>query len=479
MARIHGESRRSASPLELLVIMTLTVGAIAGRRVKTVPSVYLHDHAEGLSSKVGVMLRSTNRNIVSHFVDHREASAAGNVQKPVPGGAMGMVAGANATQLAAKGSVLVEKAHYSPVTGPPVDHREVPALSVPIDFKSDLRKLAVPVILCVVFLCCLAAECAFTDQESSSDLHELRAVRGLSADGCHEFTHDPFCLKDFRMDTLRRVLPRLAVAFLIWAVCLYCNNVSQAWLQKYMSGLYVARSPGTLWDLGFQLLPEVRSTALAELGARATPVLVFIRFIAMPGPWSMRWTIATRCLLIWGLIWALRAIMIVSTALPNPDRTCQPHVSFPDNIFLEALVNMPFVFWESELTCQDVLFSGHTAALTLATMTWIRYAPWAPCLPKSTSMLGEHLFQILMVLSMFLGYYVIIASKFHYTADVLVAAISTALIFQAYHSAMRLSFLPESKPSLRRFSLYAFLRWFDEDAADADLMKKQFVMSQQ
>jgi len=325
---------------------------------------------------------------------------------------------------------------------------------------------------------------------SVRDLMEVHGLHGVT-EKLPEFWHDPISLKDFREAALRKAMPRLALALGFWFIGLYSNNVSQAWLQKHMNGYYEARwvpKPSdresvVLWDLGFRLLPAVPNTAIVDIFAAGLPAIVFIRFMVLPGPLSMRWTILNRSLMIWGLLWALRAIMVVVTVLPNPDKTCKPKVSFPENIFLEALTNMPFVFWRSELTCQDVMFSGHTVALTLATIILVRYFAWSPWLPPSSSsrfLPGAFMYKTIAIATMLIGYYVIVASKLHYTADVLVASLLTVLIFQAYHSAVRVAYLPHSQSSvLWSCSIYPFLRWFEQDAADVAYLKLSLLRSPQ
>jgi len=313
-------------------------------------------------------------------------------------------------------------------------------------------------------------------EDNTSELNNLMEVHGLSGESFPSFWSDPFCSKDFTAGVLGEAMPRLGVAFLVWLVGMYGNNVSQAWLQKHMAGHYEAKlidagSVG-LWDLGHELLPAVGNTAICDLIAGGAPLLVAIRFWVLPGPLSMRWTILTRSLLICGLLWGFRGIMIVSTVLPNPDPSCKPQITFPDNIFWEAFANMPIVFWHSELTCQDVMFSGHTVVITLPTLFLLRYSAWSPWVPPSTSSpssvwSGVLLFKITVIMIMLVGYYVIIASKLHYTADVLVGSFLTVMLFQTYHSVVRVAHFPQMQaPLARRCGIYHFLRWFDKNAVD-------------
>jgi hypothetical protein len=173
--------------------------------------------------------------------------------------------------------------------------------------------------------------------------------------------------------------------------------------------------------------------------------------------------------------------MIISTVMPNPEKTCRPAISFPNNIFLEALANMPFVFWETEKTCMDVIFSGHAAAMTLATMVYLDYderAPWPKFQSLPQWLCGSAvtiISKVALVANMFVGLFIIVASKTHYTADVLAGFTVTLLTFQAYHAAIGIAFLPETKPALLSSAICPILpliRWLDRDSADVAALRR-------
>lgn len=318
--------------------------------------------------------------------------------------------------------------------------------------------------------------------DKNPGLGDLLRIHGWSSPSFPYCWRDPLALKDFQLVAFRKAWPRLLTAVVIWCVGLYINNVSQAWLQQNMADYYKSRwkpmmpeqGPVVLWDLGHRDIPAVLPTSYADLFAGLVPVLVTVRFAVLPGPFSMRWTLLARAFMLWGILWALRGLTIIATVLPNPDSTCVPQETYPGNIWMEAWANMPFVFWDHELTCQDVLFSGHTVALTLFTLIYIRYITWTPWLASSNtsaSMSIANLFRTFALTFMFVGYYVIVTSKFHYSVDVIIGSLLTVLIFQGYHSAIRVAFLPQSHPPML-CSIYGFIRWFDKHSADAAMMEK-------
>lgn len=299
---------------------------------------------------------------------------------------------------------------------------------------------------------------------------------GIDSEGKYPgFCSDPFCTSDFSRPVLAKFLPRLAAAIAIFLVGLYVNSLSQAWLQKNISGYYekgwlpVAPRNSTvvLWDVTFYALPYVTSTTPADIFANTAPASVFLRFVVVPGPMSMRWTILCRWLVIWGMLWFLRALTIITTPLPNPDPTCKPKISHPDNIALEA-----FMIPLGDLTCQDVLYSGHTVALTLSMLFIFRYVTRSPWFPSSASHKWCSTSTAVYMIGgavLLAGYYFIAASHFHYTVDVLIGCMATCLMFALYHYAIRVYTVRRRRS---RLFVYYFLSWFETHAKDLRLWRQ-------
>jgi len=294
------------------------------------------------------------------------------------------------------------------------------------------------------------------------------------------FLRGPLCLKDFSCDELKKHMPRLGVSILVWALGMYINNLSQAWLQKHVSTFYqtnwaptmAARPPinttVVLFDVGFEVLYATSTfPTAAQVDAYVTWVgyIALFRFIVLPGPLSLRWTILSRLMFMWGVLWCLRAFCIATTPLPNPLTSCVPDISYPDNIFLEAWAILPFSFCGKQLTCQDVMFSGHTVALTLPMLAVFKYTPLAPWFQISASRRWcsiSTLTDVLGTFILFFGYYIIVASHFHYTVDVLVGATFTLLVFNAYHYQVRVSMLRGNRGSCQT----KFWMWFEHYSLD-------------
>jgi len=346
-----------------------------------------------------------------------------------------------------------------------------------------------PSIICAVSLLLVAGCGVFKapDRNQEEQLEEVMESHGLT----QPFWHDPFSLRDFQKETLRKAAPRVALALSCWLIGLYSNNLCQAWLQSRMEGYYderwASKRPSDqsliLWDFGHYIWGDSSVEPwVSDTWANMVSSLTFVRFILFPGPFSMRWTVLSRMFLIWGCLWAFRGIVIVSTVMPNPEKTCKPAITFPDNVFLEALANMPFVFWKAEVTCEDVIFSGHAVAMTLATMVSLHYAERAPW-PQFQAWYvpGPLLFKTALVTNLLVGFFIIIVSKTHYTSDVLLGFMVAALAFQAYHAALAIAFLPKSKLTVLSAGIcpiLPLLRWLEEDAVDVACLKKSLLQQQ-
>mmetsp|Transcript_52562 Transcript_52562/g.112090 ORF Transcript_52562/g.112090 Transcript_52562/m.112090 type:complete len:402 (+) Transcript_52562:159-1364(+) len=296
------------------------------------------------------------------------------------------------------------------------------------------------------------------------------------------FWSDPFCKSDFSKKNLGSALPRLFVAILFFATGAYLNCISQAWLEQNIAGYYeklcagpLADDDKALWDVTFKMLPKVRSTKPADCFAALGPIILVVRFVLIPGPLSLRWTIARRWLTIWGMVWFTRSLTIIVTPLPNPDRSCEPIITWPNNIFMEAL----WIMLGQDLTCQDVMFSGHTVALTLPMMFLFQYIPITPwsSFGLSRSWLSLNSFVRMVGYAIILiGYYFIAGSRFHYTLDVLVGALVVVTMFSAYHNRIELTWLRKQHGG--QDFLDRILEWLEQDAKDMHMMKLRMEQHQ-
>lgn len=290
------------------------------------------------------------------------------------------------------------------------------------------------------------------------------------------FLSDPVGFKD--VTRIPGYLPRVVVAMMIYCGGMFLNCVSQAFLQKTMDTYYETRwqprppytGPVLLWDVVHANFPMIDSEKhpwldpdfLAWLG----PTFIMVRFWILPGPMSLRWTVLCRWFTLLGVLFFFRSFSIISTVLPNPDDTCEPRTSHPNHLLIEAWS----IFTHKDLTCQDVLFSGHTVAITLSGLFIMEYVPKSPWF--AGSLLSRHkwlstlsILNIACSLYLVVGWYVVSATHFHYTADVFLGALMSILIFKTYHSAIKM--VPMN--CHRTWSVYPFLSWFEQEALDVQL----------
>ncbi|RHW70308.1 sphingomyelin/ceramide phosphorylethanolamine synthase [Trypanosoma brucei equiperdum] len=139
----------------------------------------------------------------------------------------------------------------------------------------------------------------------------------------------------------------------------------------------------------------------------------------------------------YALLLLFRSAVIVMTSLPAPDDLCQdpPKIENPvKNVILTVLTA-----GAGSIHCGDLMYSGHTVILTLHLMFhWIYGA-----------MVHWSFRPVVTVVAIF-SYYCIVASRFHYTDDVLVAIYLTIATFIAVgHNA-------DGAP----WQLQLFIRWW-------------------
>lgn len=304
------------------------------------------------------------------------------------------------------------------------------------------------------------------------------------------FRSDPFGVKrDLQKAVLRGYIPRFLVALLIYSVGLFFDAFMQAWLQLNLANYYADRwAPKdakygnvTEWDVTFKFVPLFDTTKYPadwfspDQMTKYVGIVLTIRLWLLTGPLSLRWPTLHRFLSLNGILFFLRGLCIVCTVAPNPDSTCTPKITDSSSVMWTALL----VFVAKNTTCLDVMFSGHTMFLTLASLFLLKYIPQAPWFPstRQTKVFSLwNMFQLALFVGYALGLYSIVASHFHYTDDAIVGILVTVGVFRAYHSAIEIA-------PFQTGCAYSFLVWYESYAPDlkvkhAELRKRVEAMKE-
>ncbi|ORY02111.1 hypothetical protein K493DRAFT_312186 [Basidiobolus meristosporus CBS 931.73] len=175
-----------------------------------------------------------------------------------------------------------------------------------------------------------------------------------------------------------------------------------------------------LKDLGFEAFPYLSTFSVAD-------ALV----LSLLGITLVGLTIASyrlpKIIIFWrrlfwltGILYLYRSFTIITTTLP-PTKECTPIVA---NSFREMMVVGTKMIVGVDKACTDNIYSGHTMILTSCVIMWNVYTrvKW---------------FKIYAVLHALAGIYAIIASRLHFTVDVLLSLFITYGVYSIYFSLVR------------------------------------------
>ena len=140
---------------------------------------------------------------------------------------------------------------------------------------------------------------------------------------------------------------------------------------------------------------------------------------------SMTSTVARRLLFVMGTAYAMRAVSVTVTVLPNPLVECEsvPH----PNVLVDAVQLMMM----QRVSCGDVFFSGHTIIFTLLVAMWTTYS-------------RNRFYRALFSAIGYAGMLSLVTSAYHYTIDVLAGFMVTMWVWAMYHWAVMLPSLRQS-----------------------------------
>jgi len=275
----------------------------------------------------------------------------------------------------------------------------------------------------------------------------------------------------------------LIFGVLWWLVCFYINCVVQVTTEHIENRTYPMSQESDfvgrhtfysesymLFDLGFFLFPPLPNL-IADICAYGFVAITLIRFLLTRN----RFVILKRYTLILGTIFLFRAITIVSTILPQPQRECMATAT--GNPFLDSLM----ILLVQKKTCTDMFFSGHATNIALVAWLWTRFSHLYPVIPSTR--LDKILFRgrplmdrygrlkrptlvkILVWLFTFVSFFFISATRLHYVIDIIFGFFVTSVFFLGYHHAL-------SKACMNNSLFSRFIRWFDSDSPEIELGRR-------
>ncbi|ETO00524.1 sphingomyelin synthetase, partial [Reticulomyxa filosa] len=163
-------------------------------------------------------------------------------------------------------------------------------------------------------------------------------------------------------------------------------------------------------------------------------VILGISFVWLVTCCKQPFIVFRRFLMIHSFLFLCRASCLLGTQLPNPYQG-YPMQQWSDNILYEALlVNLRY-----KITRTDVFYSGHTVSMTCLALMIEYYHDNTPF---------QRFLSIFVWMLTLITLYLIIAVKFHYTIDVLIAFQLTIFTWKIYHMATESHMVRQSIPIL-------------------------------
>jgi hypothetical protein len=244
-------------------------------------------------------------------------------------------------------------------------------------------------------------------------------------------------------------LSKFIIIFIIFIVSNFVNALSSAssgWMTPRIQLLDIygeIHDTQSLPDIGYKLssfLPVFITSWETGPYIIQTFFIISLYFLLIVHP--LRLKILSRCMIIFSIINFIRSISIMVTYIPDSNPIClrqwkdmngsgayKKLPMWPANIKRALLL---LVEPSAHTTCGDMIFSGHMVFITMVYKIYSEYF--------HTSTLSTHLpvffinnFRRLVKTMAFVGAGVIIATKLHYTIDVIIAIYITHEVFTKYH----------------------------------------------
>jgi len=215
---------------------------------------------------------------------------------------------------------------------------------------------------------------------------------------------------------------RLFITFIFWAIAFSCMM-----LCVKIASFRFPKNQATLPDILYEVLPPVPLQPMSDVLLYLLLASVIGRIIFHPQGIS----ITRRFLFICGCIYFFRSITLIVTSLPEPRSSCQSYEASWGSLDSLALV------------CGDLMFSGHSAVMTLVALCWMEYTR------NVFAWMGIWIVAIVGMIGL-------IFQRAQYTIDIVISIFVCVMVWRYYHTILEL-------PLSSRSKLVAWLEALDEE----------------
>ena len=190
-------------------------------------------------------------------------------------------------------------------------------------------------------------------------------------------------------------------------------------------------------DVLFDVFPEIDTYGFYNDKAEMIFVGLAAPALLLEGKLQLA---ARQIYIIQAVLWILRAPAFLVTQMPNPYKRCV----VDERVHEEPLLVAGLRVLRGDLhTCADVMFSGHAAGVTMFLLVTLKHL---------SSMRWKVIFLVQYIVTLV----VMIMSRFHYTVDVyigvLISAMTCIMYFQYSANASALE---------KRQRLFALMKWYE------------------
>ncbi|KAG0029071.1 sphingomyelin synthase [Podila clonocystis] len=207
---------------------------------------------------------------------------------------------------------------------------------------------------------------------------------------------------------------RLVCAFFYFCfVCIgmaFCNQLSDhRWVETGYTKVF-------LRDRGFDVIPARVDIGPANFFVMTSVVFTVIGIGLICPTWTTRAIVLRRILWVIGTLSVYRSLTLSVTTLPTPKEECVP--SLKTGFWDMLIVALQMIPGTVE-ACTDDIFSGHTVFMVTCAIQWRLY-----CKNKWITLLSYIYISI--------GLYFVVATRLHYTVDVVLAVFITYAVWSVY-----------------------------------------------